>query len=93
MLTTMLVFVNFPYCCLFLLPCVSLSLIQPSWDKAIIRDLSQVDRDMSGTIDSYELMELRSKTVKLSRADKMMEILSTHPNMLKRVQHLSSLMG
>jgi heat shock protein HtpX len=44
-----------------------------------IRDLSQIDRDMSGTIDSYELMELRSKTVKISRADKMMEILSTHP--------------
>jgi len=58
-----------------------------------IRDLSQVDLDMSGTIDSYELMELRSKTVKLSRTDKMMEILSTHPNMLKRVKHLSSLMA
>jgi len=48
---------------------------------------------MHGTIDSYELMELRGKTVKLSRADKMMESLCTHPNMLKRVQHLSSLMG
>jgi len=58
-----------------------------------IRDLSQIDLDMSGSIDSYELMELRSKTVKLSSADKMMEILSTHPNMLKRVKHLSSLMA
>jgi heat shock protein HtpX len=48
---------------------------------------------MSGTIDSYELMELRSQTIKLSRADKMMEILSTHPNMLKQVKHLASLMG
>jgi heat shock protein HtpX len=57
-----------------------------------IRDLAQVDRDMSGTIDTYELMELRSKTVKLSSTDKMMEILSTHPNMLKRIKHLSSLM-
>jgi hypothetical protein len=48
---------------------------------------------MSGTIDSYELMELRSKGIKLSRADKMMGILSTHLNMLKRVKHLASLMG
>jgi len=62
-----------------------------AWSE--IKDLSQVDLDMSGTIDSYELMELRSKTVKLSSADKMMEILSTHPNMLKRIKHLSSLMA
>ena len=88
MLTIILVFVNFPYCCLFLCPCVSLALIQPLWDKA-----TTVICNMSGTIDSYERMELRSKTVKLSRADKMMEGLCTHPNMLKRVQHLSSLMG
>ena len=62
-----------------------------AWSE--IRELSQIDLDMSGTIDSYELMELRSKTVKLSSADKMMEILSTHPNMLKRIKHLSSLMA
>jgi len=58
-----------------------------------IRELSRVDLDMSGTIDSYELMELRGKTVKLSSADKMMEILSSHPNMLKRIKHLSTLMA
>ena len=58
-----------------------------AWNE--IRDLAQVDRDMSGTIDSYELMELRSKTVRTSSADKMMEILSTHPNMLTRINHLS----
>ena len=57
-----------------------------------IKELSQIDLDMSGTIDSYELIELRSKTVRTSSADKMMEILSTHPNMLKRIKHLSSLM-
>lgn len=57
-----------------------------------VRELSQVDRDLSGTIDAYELMDLRTKTIKLSFADKMMEALSTHPNMLKRVKHLSSLM-
>ena len=62
-----------------------------AWSE--IKELSQIDLDMSGTIDSYELMELRNKTVKLSSADKMMEILSTHPNMLKRMKHLSSLMA
>lgn len=56
-----------------------------------VKELSQVDRDMSGTIDSEELMELRGKTLRLSTADKMMELLTTHPNMLKRIKHLSSL--
>jgi heat shock protein HtpX len=56
-----------------------------------VKELSQVDRDMSGTIDSGELLELRGKTVHLSTADKMMELLTTHPNMLKRIKHLSSL--
>jgi heat shock protein HtpX len=63
----------------------------PSRAWSEIKELSQVDLDRSGTIDSYELMELRSKTIKLGSADKMMEILSTHPNMLKRIKHLSSL--
>jgi heat shock protein HtpX len=62
-----------------------------SWDE--IKELAQIDRDMSGTIDASELMEVRTKTVKISRADKTMELLSTHPNMLKRIKHLSSLMG
>ncbi len=56
-----------------------------------VKELSQIDRDMSGTIDSNELMELRQKTVHLGTSDKMMEIFTTHPNMLKRIKHLSSL--
>ncbi len=55
-----------------------------------IYELSQLDIDRSGTIDPEELDILRKKKVKLSFADKMMEILSTHPNMLKRIKHLSS---
>lgn len=62
-----------------------------AWNE--IRELSQVDLDKSGTIHAHELMELRGKTVKLSFADKMMEILSTHPNMLKRIKHLSALIA
>jgi heat shock protein HtpX len=60
-----------------------------AWNE--IRELSQVDRDMSGTIDANELMELRTKEVHLSNTDKMMEIFTTHPNMLKRMKHLASL--
>jgi heat shock protein HtpX len=56
-----------------------------------IKELSQIDRDMSGTIDYDELMELRQKQVRPGAADKMMELFSTHPNMLKRIKHLSTL--
>jgi len=61
-----------------------------AWNE--VRELSQVDLDMSGTIDANELAALRSKTIRLGSQDKIMEIMSTHPNMLKRIQHLSSLM-
>ena len=56
-----------------------------------IKELSQIDRDMSGTIDYNELLELRQKKVRVSAADKMMELFTTHPNMLKRIKHLSTL--
>ncbi|MFC1901399.1 zinc metalloprotease HtpX [Chloroflexota bacterium] len=60
-----------------------------AWNE--INELKQVDRDMSGTIDYNELMELRQKEVSLSTGDKMMELFTTHPNMLKRIKHLSTL--
>jgi len=60
-----------------------------SWNE--IRELAQVDSDMSGTIDHGELIALRSKSLRIGSADKMMEIMSTHPNMLKRIKHLSTL--
>ena len=63
----------------------------PSRAWTEIKELSQVDLDMSGTIDSSELQSLRSKTIRLGFQDKMMEAFSTHPNMLKRIKHLSSL--
>jgi len=60
-----------------------------AWNE--IRELSQIDRDMSGTIDYDELMELRQKEIRLGTAHKLMELFTTHPNMLKRIKHLSSL--
>ncbi len=58
-----------------------------------IRELAQVDRNMDGIIDSSELAELRGKTVTLKTTDKMMELFTSHPNMLKRIKRLSSLMA
>ena len=56
-----------------------------------IKDLKDIDRDMSGTIDQNELLALRSKRPKLSGAEKAMELFTTHPNMLKRIKHLAEL--
>jgi len=56
-----------------------------------IRELSQIDIDKSGTIDPDELALLKSKTIQLTFGDRMLEALSTHPNMLKRIKQLSEL--
>jgi heat shock protein HtpX len=65
----------------------------PSRAGSEIRELSQIDLDGSGTIDINELLALRTRPVKVKTTDKMMEMFSTHPNMLKRIQRLSSLQG
>jgi len=62
----------------------------PSRALTELRELKGLDLDHSGTIDAGELINLRSKTVKLSVGDKLMEVLSTHPNMLKRIKQLST---
>jgi heat shock protein HtpX len=54
-----------------------------------IRELSQLDLDKNGTIDASELAVLRGKNIRLGFGDKVMELLSTHPNMLKRIKQLS----
>jgi len=60
-----------------------------AWNE--INELKQVDSDMSGTIDFDELLVLREKKIRLGTGARMMEIFTTHPNMLKRIKHLSSL--
>lgn len=61
----------------------------PSRALTEIKELSQLDLDKSGTIDSGELGILRNKKVQLGLGDRMLELLSTHPNMLKRIKKLS----
>lgn len=63
----------------------------PSQAMNELRDLKQLDMDRNGSIDAGELSLLRSKTVRVSGGDKLMELMSTHPNMLKRIKHLSDL--
>jgi heat shock protein HtpX len=61
----------------------------PSQGRKEVLELSQLDLDKSGSIDSSELDVLRKSNIRLSFGDKMMELLSTHPNMLKRIKKLS----
>ena len=61
----------------------------PSRAMNEIRELSQLDLDKSGTIDASELELLRTKKANLTFGDKLLEVLSTHPNMLKRIKQLS----
>jgi heat shock protein HtpX len=63
--------------------------VSRAWNE--VRELKEVDRDLSGTIDQDELLALRSEKVKLGKAEKMMEIFTTHPNMLKRIKRLATL--
>ena len=61
----------------------------PSQGRKEVLELAQLDMDKSGTIDSSELELLKGSKIRLNLGDKMMEILSTHPNMLKRIKKLS----
>jgi len=60
-----------------------------AWDE--IQELRAIDRDYSGTIDQNELLTLRSKRVKLGGGEKVAELFTTHPNMLKRIKRLAML--
>lgn len=61
----------------------------PSRALSELRDLRSLDLDKSGTISDSELALLQSKSIHLGFGDRMMELLSTHPNMLKRIKRLS----
>jgi heat shock protein HtpX len=63
----------------------------PSRAHTEIKELRGLDMDMSGTIDMSELLVLSDKKVRISTADRIMELMGTHPNMVKRIKHLSSL--
>ena len=63
----------------------------PSRARSEIKDLRQLDADMSGSIDANELAALRTGRAKVGLGDRLLEIFGTHPNMLKRIGYLSRL--
>ena len=56
-----------------------------------IAQIADLDLDKSGHIDEHELAQMKGAHLKLSALDKMMELMSTHPNMLKRIKVLSEM--
>ncbi len=61
----------------------------PLTARGDLKDLSAADLDRDGTIDAYEL-KLFAERAKASRADRLMELFSTHPNPVSRVKRLGA---
>ncbi len=54
-----------------------------------LKDLSAADLDKNGKIDEYELKAFAERA-RVSRADRLMELFSTHPNPVSRVKRLGA---
>lgn len=63
----------------------------PSRAMEEIGELEQIDIDKSGHIDEKELKALRHANIRIGGFDKFLELMSTHPNMVKRVQALAKM--
>ena len=59
--------------------------------KHDVNDFSQIDFDGDGRISDEELKKLANSEVKISKTNGIMELLSTHPDSLKRVKRLAEL--
>ncbi len=59
----------------------------PVTARGDLKDLSAADLNRDGKIDAYEL-KLFAERAQVSRADRLMEIFSTHPNPVSRVKRL-----
>lgn len=60
-----------------------------SWFE--VKELSQIDRSQKGVISFDDLIALRQKTVKMSFGQTLIELFTTHPNMMKRIKALAML--
>lgn len=61
----------------------------PSRARKEVTELRKADLDMDGHLDVYEV-EVFAKGAKISTIDGIMELFSTHPNVVKRISRLSS---
>lgn len=59
--------------------------------KHDVTDFQQIDFDGDGKISDEELRRLANSEVKISKTNGIMELLSTHPDSLKRVKRLAEL--
>ena len=59
--------------------------------KNDINDFRQIDFDRDGKISEEELRRLANSDIKISKANGLMELLSTHPDSLKRVKKLAEI--
>lgn len=56
-----------------------------------ISNLQQLDQNLDGVISQDELDQLRDTPIRIGTGSKIMEVLSTHPNMVKRIKRLSEM--
>ena len=56
-----------------------------------VNDFSQIDFDGDGSISDAELERLANSNVHISKANSLCELLSTHPDSLKRVKRLAEM--
>lgn len=59
--------------------------------KHDVTDFQQIDFDGDGKISDEELRRLANSDVKISKTNGIMELLSTHPDSLKRVKRLAEM--
>ena len=59
--------------------------------KHDVTDFQQIDFDGDGKISDEELRRLANSEVKISKTNGIMELLSTHPDSLKRVKRLAEI--
>ncbi|MGZ7109628.1 MAG: M48 family metalloprotease, partial [Methanobacterium sp.] len=56
-----------------------------------IDDLKSMDLDMDGSISESELAQIKYTKTRVGTGAKIMEIFSTHPNMVKRIKRLAEM--
>jgi heat shock protein HtpX len=62
----------------------------PSRARKDLTDLRQADLNMDGHLDKYEV-EFFAKESTIRGADRIMELFSSHPNIVKRIKRLQAI--